>query len=506
MPSFLCITVRFLQPLSHGRADGGVPEWPPSPLRLFQSLMNAAAARWNERMCLEYAVPALQWLAEQPVPTIVAAVGVPSGTKYRLYVPDNVGDLVAGAWRRGNPNASIADYRTEKDVRPTHLNGEAVQYLYPVNDPEFEKHRETLISAARSITHLGCGVDMVAGNASVITEEEATNLLGERWQPTRDAVGTKLRVPKSGTLQALMTKHTAFLERLQPDGFRPVPPLTTFDTVSYRRATDPTARPWAAFRINSLNPDDRPPAFDTTRRCRDVAAWVRHATAKVCDGWPPEYGDIASFVHGHDPRDNKKPLTGERADERFMYLPLPSIERRGEKGDHVGAIRRALIAAPAGFQDRLDWLRQRLPGQELVAESGELKGILNDLPSSDWVLAQYTGISRVWSTVTPVIRPGHDDGDATKAERLLRTAFLQAGLSQELAEAAELDWRYVGFRAGVDLVRRFSLPDSMQRLPAYHVWVRFPVAVCGPLAVGAGRYRGFGLFALEGTWISSDHR
>ena len=43
MSDYLCITVRFLQPYSHGRGDGGEPEWPPSPLRLFQALQRRAS-------------------------------------------------------------------------------------------------------------------------------------------------------------------------------------------------------------------------------------------------------------------------------------------------------------------------------------------------------------------------------------------------------------------------------------------------------------------------------
>jgi CRISPR-associated protein Csb2 len=31
----------------------------------------------------------------------------------------------------------------------------------------------------------------------------------------------------------------------------------------------------------------------------------------------------------------------------------------------------------------------------------------------------------------------------------------------------------------------------------YHVRVRFPHSVSGPLSVGSGRYRGLGLFAVD---------
>src|SRR5207253_5663351 len=143
------------------------------------------------------------------------------------------------AWARGDTETSMAKFRVEKDVRPTHFinkNDEfaAVHYLYPIADAvEFEKHRQILIDAARSVTHLGWGVDMVAGNAVEMSDAEAGKLAGERWRATPDGSGTRLRVPQAGTLAALMDKHAAFLGRLSDGGFRPVPPLPAFDAVGY---------------------------------------------------------------------------------------------------------------------------------------------------------------------------------------------------------------------------------------------------------------------------------
>src|SRR5712671_6132510 len=102
MPDYLCITVRFLQDVYHGRADGGAPDWPPSPLRVFQALVAAGAARWNERGELKTASAALEALERGAAPMIVAP-RERKGIKYRLYVPDNVADLVAKSWSRGNP-------------------------------------------------------------------------------------------------------------------------------------------------------------------------------------------------------------------------------------------------------------------------------------------------------------------------------------------------------------------------------------------------------------------
>lgn len=252
-------------------------------------------------------------------------------------------------------------------------------------------------------------------------------------------------------------------------------------------------KPYIAFSI--LKPDaSGNQSFGTANRCRDVAAWTRHITGEICQHWP--YRQVASFIHGHQEEDNSKQLSGQHADHRVMFLPLPSIERWDDQIQKVGSIRRVLLTAPAEFKERLDWLRRRLAGQELVGEDGDVKGLLTILPATDWVLRQYTGESDCWSTVTPVILPGYDDCDPVKAEGLLRKAFRQAGLSDELVVSAELEWRPVGFRAGLELAPRYLKPHNLNG-PTYHVRVRFTQSVPGPLAVGAGRYRGFGLFAVE---------
>lgn len=487
MNSVLCFTLRFLDPVPrfHGRGGDGDPEWPPSPLRFFQSLVAASASRWRENQFNDYARPALQWL-EAIRPTVVTPPVPDKSFGYRMYVPNNSGDLMTAAWARGDTETSMAKFRVEKDVSPTHLSGDAVHFLFPLSDGQCP-HFEVLQAAARSVTHLGWGIDMVAGNAEVLTEAQVAKLSGEVWRPAPDHSGTPLRVPRAGTLDALIDKHDAFLNRLSKDGFKPVPPLSKFDVQFYRRATDTPARAWTAFQI--LQPDASGyRAFDTPRRASHVAAWLRHATAEVCHGWP----DLAAFVHGHDADGSQ--AKGDRADRRFQYLPLPTINHALQR---VESIRRVLIAAPPDCRDRIDFIRRRLAGQELVEIGGEVRGLLNILPTGDWVLKQYTGTSCAWSTVTPVIWPGYDDRDAGKAEKLLRKAFVDAGISQELVNGIEaLEWRHVGFRAGLELARNYRRPDHLTG-SMYHLRVRFPHPVAGPLAVGAGRYRGFGLFAID---------
>src|SRR3990172_5678643 len=118
MSSYFCLSIRFLDPLFHGRQDSEKPEWPPSPLRVFQSVVAASAACRR----LQALAPALKWLGQQPAPILVAPARE-SGVGYCISVPNNAMDLVAHAWSRGNysnsGDASPATHRTMKRVRPT---------------------------------------------------------------------------------------------------------------------------------------------------------------------------------------------------------------------------------------------------------------------------------------------------------------------------------------------------------------------------------------------------
>jgi CRISPR-associated protein Csb2 len=562
MPSYFCISIRFLDATYHGRRDGAEPEWPPSPLRVFQALIPAAAALWRGSDFHHIAVPALTWLERLNPPEIVAPAAVPGRTSYRLYVPNNAADEVAAAWKREAKVAKrspsprsirspiigaeklarrMADHRTEKDVRPTWLHGgemeRSVYYVWAFDDqpsPQLECWMRMLSAAARGISHVGWGVDQVVGDGRqlVLEENEALDLKGYRWRQASSG-GVALRAPTVGTLAELRSRYDRFLHRVSDDGrtFAAVPPLTKFKPTRYHAPTLPSVtehpiRPFVAFELRTPDFEQSQP-FDPTRHACAVAGMVRHALANLARqmrpfGWTD--AEINTFIHGHS-ADGQGPARGLNADHRFAYLPLPSLERRGTAAAVVTGIRRVLVVGPPNGGQEVAWARV-LSGCELTPLNDRtLPAALRliDRPPAvlriDPNIGPYLGSGIVWSTVTPVVMPGHDDPghlrqkaahtrdpDAKKrllvrmnrrAEALLRKAFEQTGLPAELVRAATVEWRAAGFRAGVDLARHYRLPESPKKLPAYHVRVRFPVAINGPLAVGAGRYRGMGVFAVE---------
>ncbi len=524
MPSHFCLSIRFLDPAFHGRRDGGLPEWPPSPLRVFQSLLAAATRRRVE------GESALKWLEGQTAPTLVTPAGV-TASGYRLSVPNNAMDIVAKAWCRGNNSntgdANPATHRTMKNVRPTLLIGsDAVHYLWPLTEPltdEVRGYLERLCDTARSVVALGWGIDMALGHGAVVSDEQAAALPGERWLPGGQATDDGLRVPVQGTLDALMHRHKRFLNRLDSDMLTP-PPVLNYATVEYRRATDPPPRPVAAFSLLKLDASGFR-AFETARRALTVAGMMRHAAKLVAEhaGWAEPKVNAFILGHGESKDSDEHVAVGLR---RFAFLPLPSIEARGQdKARVVGSVRRAILTA---FGDEcgeeITWARRALSGQELIDEDKKQPiALLSLLPETEKIVRYYTRPAASWATVTPVVLPGYDDpahyrrrlkrGTDLKeqkqllgrlndrVESLLRRAITQAGLSQVLADRAELEWRKVGFWPGTDLAQRYGVPDHLRRFPRFHVRINWrdangrPVQVRGPVCIGGGRFCGLGLFA-----------
>src|SRR5689334_19306285 len=101
MPRYLHISVTFLdpEPAFNGRGDAGDPEWPPSPMRLFQALVAAAFVRWRDDPSVELGRRALNWLARQHAPLIVAPVGLKCNP-VRIAVPNNDMDVPARFWAK----------------------------------------------------------------------------------------------------------------------------------------------------------------------------------------------------------------------------------------------------------------------------------------------------------------------------------------------------------------------------------------------------------------------
>lgn len=469
MTTQLCISATFLDPLFHGQDDDG-PEWPPSPMRLFQAMLAGSRGGCRDSRWSEAKAEAFRWLESRQPPIILAPSAQP-GSGHVLFVPNNDGD------KRERQNRL-----TSKSVLPHHLlDGDTVHYLWPIEEAVATNHAEVLGQEARSLIALGWGIDQVAGNGRILTDAEARALTGNRWCAwTGVPSGMRSsRVPVEGSLMDLEKVHRSFLSQWSDGPRRPPQQLSRFDRVVYRRENSLPPRPRAAFEL----PENV--AFRQEDVVR-VSAMLRSLTCRLAVADSHQFpGGSETYVAGHT--GNQK-----RSVARFSYLPLPTIGHPYADG----LIRRLIIAEPYGGEGtHARWARERLGSAELLNRDGHSRGILMEpwRNTSENLINRYTAGSRWWSSVTPVFLPGFDDDKQPKAEKLFLTAARQAGLP--LDSLTELTLRKAPFWPGSQHPSQYFLPKYLNGKPGWHVRLVFREPVAGPLAVGAGRHVGLGLFA-----------
>jgi CRISPR-associated protein Csb2 len=480
MSRFLCISVTLLDPLFHGRRDRNQAEWPPSPMRLFQALVNGACIGGRR---LDGATrEAFRWLERRAPPLIIAPRAAPA-TAHKLFVPNNDSDKL--------PDRQ--DRLTEKPVRPHRLadNG-ALHYVWELTDAEWVTHQaeaEAMCRVARRLLALGWGIDMAFADGRLLSAAEAAALPGVRWKPWpafASPAPVRLRVPREGSLDDLDVAHRSFLESVDvaQNRYRPPRKPHVFDPIDYRPVGSLPQRPYVAFHLETTGTEGRDPAFSQARAAVVAARLRSRACEAAADDphWQAE--DAARYVAGHAG-------DAEESLARFSYLPLPSIGH-----PHAdGMIRRVLIAEPCGASGaHARWACSRLNHTALIDEqTGGPCAVLAALIEPDGVLAAYLGPAEAWFTITPVILPGMDDHKHHKAERLIIKAVVQAGI--DFAAVAEFALQKAPVWRGSLHPQQYHLPEHLRHLPRWHVRLRFRQPIGGPIAIGAGRHSGLGLFA-----------
>ncbi|MEW5981351.1 MAG: type I-U CRISPR-associated protein Csb2 [Acidobacteriota bacterium] len=471
MTEHLCISVTFLDSLFHGQGDEA-PEWPPSPMRLAQALMAGARTGCRGRAWNDVRAGALGLLGGR-VPLIIAPATQPA-IRCTYFVPNNNSDTVVDR----------QDCLTSKVAQPHRLvGGESVHYVWPIEPGEEDDARARLVcDDAKHLLALGWGIDQVVGCGRILSEAEVAKLPGRRWRAWRvHRTGSQgWRVPAADFVEDLEKAYGLFVQRVDGLSYRPHRKPIRFDSVYYLSSTTLPPRAYAALEL----PDGVGFRPESTAA---VAAMLRSLTCRCAKADTHEFpGGAEVYVAGHAKTDEQAP--------RFTYLPLPTIGH--EHAD--GVIRRLLIAEPFdGAGVHASWAQQRLRNSALEDKHGDERGVLLDLwrPSSRRVVGRYVSESRVWCSVTPVVLPGIDDGKQAKAERLLLKAVAQAKIPIEAIDSLTL--RKAPLWPGSAHPRRYFVPEYLRRFSRWHAVLHFHEPVPGPLAIGAGRHVGLGLFAVQ---------
>lgn len=490
----LLLTVHWLDDRYHGLLDReGPPEWPPSPYRLFQGLVAGVARRGELDSTLG---ESLAWLQTLEPPMIVTPRSRP-GQVITRFVPNNDGDKKPDRQSR----------LTGKTFRPTlMLDPPVIHYIWPINKCDSATEKK-IRDAARSLTTLGWGIDLAYADAQLIGSDKIKELFGVRWYPRKGVLQDSglLRVPvvdpdtQQNTLSDLKRAHRSALDRIERGK-----PLNTvkkpkiFDRVFYESKERLLARPHI---VLELRRGDGAFLAYPQNMLIHVAGMARHLAIEAMTQSPPEgVADdwVETYVAGHA-------RASAMEHRQFSYLPIPSIGLA-----HTDpAVRRVMIAAPPGDNRLLRHLAMHLAGRQLKPT---LETKLKHPPTLERVrdgkvVRFYIEPSNVWASVTPVILPGHDDHKPDKTRKLIENALEQSGIEQR----CKFEWSsFSQFPKSLsahkyDCEKRptgYIRPDHLLTQTAVHLKLRFDdgLEVPGPLAIGAGRHCGLGVFArIDGT-------
>lgn len=237
---------------------------------------------------------------------------------------------------------------------------------------------------------------------------------------------------------------------------------------------------------------------------------------------------VPEWVSGHKPDGSPS----EEESGHMAILPLPFVGHGHADGHLLGLA----VAFPRGI-DRRE--RGRVLGPLIVTENGEPKAIalrrgrlgVWTLGLGEWEETRQTLMpetwttsphgARVWASATPIVLDRFPKADRLKnrsgweeeVAAIIAGACERVGLPRPAVVDIDTTSWHVGSPRAVCKRRRLrgqdgghagetSLGDGFPAYPAkgtrsarpqVHVWIEFDEPVVGPVLLGAGRYRGYGL-------------
>ena len=475
MTHALLITVRLHEGRYHGTRDGfdGAAGWPPSPGRLFQALV-AAAARGASIPPAEQ--EALRWLENLPPPDLAAPPGR-QGRSVPQFVPNN--DMDA----KGGDPTRIADIRVSKHWRSIYFDPALpIRYVWRF-DPPVEQAR-TLCGIVAKLYQLGRGVDMASATAEITTADEIQQTLSS-YDVVRSPGGPgEVPVAHRGTLDSLVARHQAARQRFKQDSGTTVfvqPPRARFRHIGYGV---PPRRLYFELR------DGRNFAAQPLHTVGAFVARIRDAAAKrLIDHFPGHRVEKFVIGRGAGPRDKA---------QRCRILPLPSVG-----AEHTDpSIRRVVVELPTEFpfaKEDMGWAFSGLAASDPASPDG---GRSRLVVSDDAKMAsRYAQPARLFRSITAValastVEPAHGtratqrQRDEQHAIAAVRKALRHAGVRTEPTSIRVQ--REPLHRRG-ERAEAFAIGTRFPRRAMWHVELTFPEDVAGPLALGDGRFVGLGL-------------
>jgi len=490
------------------------PEWPPHPARVFMAMTAAhfvTGADPGER-------EALLWLESLPPPALRAPDAGPRAVVTH-YVPVNDKPVAS---ERPTPLQAAPQLTRDRQPRTfarAWLAEDTVYLLWPdaIVEPRVAAALESLCSKVTRIGHSSSIVQMWVARPDEATEPT--------WVPDDERAELQLRVAGPGTLEDLERRYNA--EAVEAYASLVVTADDHRDRRAQQRAKrrlreefggEPPQqlRPHISLYQGYARPKERDPQpatpatvfsphlviFALERRSGPLAALGLRAVLGVFDRWrealvsqsndAPER--VREIVSGHD-RDG-----GRLEGPHLAFIPLGFVGHAHADGHLLGV--GAALPIELDAEERRQVLRVLGRVHELRMGPLGVWALIRDLgdrPPLNLQPETWTAHPRGathWATVTPIAfdrHPKEKEPGAYHREvaEMIAEACTAIGLPRPRHVVATPVSAHLGAPAGHEFPR-LKRKDGTERRHTHAILV-FDEPVRGPVLVGAGRYRGYGV-------------
>jgi CRISPR-associated protein Csb2 len=494
-------------------ADRRRAEWPPHPARVFMAL---AAAHFQTGDDPEERA-ALEWLEKQPAPLIHAPAHVERAVVTH-YVPVN--DKTGPAKAPLQSAQGLTRNRQPRIFARAWIEDDAAYLTWPEAQPS--GHFDALSALCAKVTRIGHSASLVQMWAS---QDEPSAI--PNWVPNETRATERFRVPGNGSLSYLerqfnrdaVNEFLELSERADDGSNKKAQKAAEHSLKEKFQNTRPVRlRPEIALSSGYAPREERAatPVAGTVFDHRLLVFPLRRA-----DG-PFRHLDLIATLQltgrfreavlKHLGPSTPEVLTGHRGGRpaespHVAYLPLPFVGREHAHGGIMGVAlalprelnasdRQMLLKALAAVRDEGGIKLGALGKWELPARDPSTPPVT----LRDRVWTAYPAGSLQWATVTPYVYDRH-------AKAKDKVAY-----QQEIATAVRISWQRIRHADAADISVQVLITPVSAHLgaPASHEYPRltrkngsecrhthailiFDRPIIGPLLLGAGRYRGYGL-------------
>lgn len=483
-------------------------EWPPHPARVFMAL---AAAHFETEPSNASQRDALEWLASLPPPDLT----VPSHTLrdvQTVYVPVN---------DQGDGEALLKRSRQPRTFPRVHIGEELLRQTWQTTDSPPSVHLEALESICRNVARIG------HSSSLVWVRLERDSFVQPTHVPDEHSLEKGLRIVSAGALGRLeeafnksaidefasleaeisvsKTKEKDALKKLLIERFPRGKPTSQRPVFSISRG----------YRTVSPKPTNAVPSqFDSNfivlRESEDSEqAFGLESTTLVTQALrnfimsESKIQPVPSWVGGHESNGDKL-----ASQNHMALIPLSFVGSEHADGHLLGVgivlpadlphRERAKVFSSILFDEKTNQPRTLAL---TMGHAGVWRVVreTNLSPKKSLQTATYTKPSHSWASVTPVLLDRMPKADRSKDPIAWR---------EEVSGTIAQSCRSVGLPEpiAVRIEKTPFFPGSLRAMPGQggfpqlrkgkfqvHVAVEFDQLVQGPLMLGAGRFRGYGL-------------